>query len=73
MARERKKPIVKTLPKDGELALNSFDAHDKAMVAYERSLLKEQEWKQLVAEGKARCVITPVTKGYRYHYELINN
>lgn len=73
MARPRVKPIVETVRKEGELAMNSFEAHDKAMRAYQRSLLKEQEWKQLVAEGKARCVVTPVMKGYRYHYELINN
>ena len=71
MGRPREKPEVKTVPKDGELSANSFEAHEKALQAYERSIRMEQEWKQLVADGKARCVVTPVMKGFRYHYELI--
>lgn len=73
MARPRVKPVVKTLPKDGELKINSYEAHENAIKTYKRSVLMEQEWKQLVAEGKARCVKTPVVRGFRYHYELINN
>jgi len=73
MSRERKKPFIVTIPKDGELELNSYDAHVRAVAAYEKSIQREKEWKQLVAEGKARCVKTPVLGGFHYHYELINN
>ena len=73
MARTRKKPAVKTLPKDGSIHIIDVDMHEKALAAYQKSLEREEYWKRLVAEGKARCIKTEVVHGYRWHYELIKN
>lgn len=56
---------------NGYFRLYDLEEHEKALKAYENSLKREKEWKQLVAEGKAICVKTPVIGGYRLHYELI--
>lgn len=54
-----------------KIAIHQSEEHKKAVAAYERSIAREKEWKQLVAEGKARCIKTPVIGGYHYHYERI--
>ena len=41
--------------------------------AFNKSMAKELEWRELVAQGKAREVREPVLNGYRYHFELIND
>lgn len=56
----------------GFFRLYNFEEHEKAVKAYKNSLKREEEWKQLVAEGKATCTKTPVIGGFRYHYELID-
>lgn len=73
MSRQRKKPIIKTLPKDGCIHIVDLDEREKALRTYQKSLETEEKWKRLVAEGKARCIKTEVMHGYRWHYELINN
>ena len=62
---------TKKLPKDGFVELYNYEVHRKAVKAFEKSMAKEQEWRRLVAEGKAICVKKPVLNGYSYHFELI--
>lgn len=55
-----------------KMAIANAEAHDKAVKAFINSLKREEEWKQMVADGLATCTRTPVIGGYRLHYELIN-
>lgn len=64
---------IQTKPKDGSVHLRNYDEHQKAVAAFNKSMAKEREWRELVAQGKAREVREPVLNGYRYHFELIND
>lgn len=55
-----------------KVAIHNYEAHEKALKAFQKSLKREQEWKELVKQGLAVCIKTPVLCGFRYHYELIN-
>lgn len=50
---------------------SNYAIHEASLKAQHKFIKEEEEWKQLVSEGKARVVRIPIVKGYRIHYELI--
>ena len=49
----------------------SFDMHEACKKASVKFKQTEENWKELVRQGKAKQVMEKIPKGYRIHYELI--